>query len=443
MEHNGNKMEDRMNINNPFHNLSSGIPQGRPKWAYVFKIKHDFNLPNEIIDIIASFSNNATLSTLMRVSKSIYDIASKRLYQHLTITKKNAEGIFLGLPRSAYHSPHRSSNTQSRSTSKSTAALQLYWPDVPLDSENDEECGDDVDYVDASRKDHQDQPSVYLASKDSVRRKINLFRFVTTLKIDCRLPTRLMQDLFGWIGQQPSGHRTIFPNAKKLIITGEAIKQWADKRDRSHPFCRNRCPTSIEPDVLFLNLLKIIAFPDSICISFPKYEEKDFRRYMNSRSRSVQKALGRGTTLGAETGLTSSYDKMAKFAQNFVVDLFIPTLRKSCKITLHNHTRIRLPCEIRVRELRVFISRSARHSNVRALNHAGDIDKETCTKQLQRLADEILWAYDTSYTLVIICPSEPPTPAQWNKILHTAKKELYFKPDQRRVPLNRGEEWDR
>ncbi|WVW83785.1 hypothetical protein I302_105806 [Kwoniella bestiolae CBS 10118] len=172
----------------------------------------------------------------------------------------------------------------------------LLWPDVPLDSEEEDENHiHQVNLVEILIKDspasnklgislssHSDtkEPEkkyTFYPTLESHHRKAILLSHIKTLVISSTFSKALCQDINLWskrIGASPglTPTKTLLPKFEKLTISGEMVTQMMDYQDRHlgqpHPI---------------LDFLKTVGKPKHLCINLPVLTIDDRQNYISSR----------------------------------------------------------------------------------------------------------------------------------------------------------------
>ncbi|WVW83793.1 hypothetical protein I302_105814 [Kwoniella bestiolae CBS 10118] len=259
------------------------------------RIRPDIHIPNDIILRIALFCYSPTLLPLMRVSWTVYAITSPLLYRSIEIDDHNAPLVFTGLPLPAKVQGDQREEGKGSKKKEGTKKEKEVWPDVALISE------DEAEAPNTKIKKINSKKSNYIPDAKSEERKLDLFRYTTSLKMGCRPPTWLSKALIEYAQQQKSVDEgfVMFPNLERIIITGTAVKQWANRQDRlitaEHmkylikldlDHLEDLCKCKLVDDPFTL-LVKIIGRPKHLCITLPQYTQEDHRNFLEERCKAT------------------------------------------------------------------------------------------------------------------------------------------------------------
>ncbi|WVQ67781.1 uncharacterized protein L199_005986 [Kwoniella botswanensis] len=363
------------------------------------------HLPNEILSFIISFADQSTLGNLMGVRKTTYRLAAPTLYSHITITRQNADKLFVGLPRSTGCQRTRVPPMADGPTSSHVASrpIKLRWPDVRMESEDEEE-------IDQS---HTPTNKYAYPTVRSEKRKLALFKFTRIITLTTRMPTQLCQDLRGWARRECRKHkRRLFPKFETLIITGKCLKDCADWQDR------HLIPLEDIADDQFFGVLPMLGRIKNLCITSPTYDEDDYDDYILRRSRPDVELLS-----------NSSFKSMCTRRFKRIVNVVLPDLivhfnerltlsKKSPNITFHNIiSHKRPPCEM---DHTLFLAPYTPADRPTALHErCPRVNKMTRASQMRDLDDTIYWEYDFD-KMIIGVPDAEMEDIDWDKMFEKA-----------------------
>ncbi|WWC94070.1 hypothetical protein V866_000908 [Kwoniella sp. B9012] len=361
------------------------------------------HLPNEILSFIISFADQSTLGNLMSVCKNTYRLVAPTLYSHITITECNADKLFLGLPRSTKYRKIKvsSMNSLTSSNEEMNGPIKLLWPDVPMESEDEEEI---------AQPDTTSIPYAYPTSL-SEKRKLALFEFTRIITLTTRMPTQLCHDLRGWTRRESIKHKShLFPKFETLIITGKCLKDCANWYDRH----------LISPDDIvddqFFGVLPLSGRCKNLCITSPTYDEADYDDYILRRSKSDAHLL-----FSPAFKLMCS-ERFKKLVSSVTPDLIVnmtrwlTTLREPPKVTLHNIFSYALPlCEV---NHTLFLAPYSRTDQPKTLHErCPRVNKTTRTSQMQDLNDAIGFFGEYDFDKIIVgVPDAEMEDIDWDKI---------------------------
>ncbi|WWC89440.1 uncharacterized protein L201_004364 [Kwoniella dendrophila CBS 6074] len=386
-------------------------------------------LPNEIIDSIASYSGPSTLSTLMRVSFRTCHIAAKYLYREITITRKNVEKVFIGLPRSAHY--HRFCARQRNkvfaglNAAPEDLAIQLVWPEVPMDSEEEKEDTDSRDRMAVNER-------PYITTSKSRTRKINLFKYTIVLHIACRFPTQLCQDLIAQFSKEDPSRVRIFPKAKKVIIHSQTVKDWANRQDlgltddtRWSTYRREN------QDRPFFRLLGILAKPANCCVTLPLYTSMDRLKYFRIRTKYDNIPAYSNARTTRNIGLTNRFKHMiTKIAPEFInqIAYLLNPTESETTITIHNFTHGSLPYEYVPNKVFFWSFAIGVEQSTHHYNH---VTSDTRKSQLENLAVDTMMTMslhpegegEKRRNIEIVCEDGELDRINWKRIVRKAIKK--------------------
>jgi hypothetical protein len=191
----------------------------------------------KIVDHLGDTKQLGTLATIMRSSQSTYDTIAPVLYRDITITRKNARSLFLGLPTPpeqpkarkivskgiTWEELQRGSHVKEwkpkMRQEKETERAYLLWPNADLDSESDSDTETGLD-----------KPTSPYPSHASARRKRGLLKAVHHLRFD-EMPS---SNVGLWLEKLQRLHSLVptMPNLETVCVGPRAIWQITDWRNR-------------------------------------------------------------------------------------------------------------------------------------------------------------------------------------------------------------------
>ncbi|WWC89434.1 uncharacterized protein L201_004358 [Kwoniella dendrophila CBS 6074] len=282
------------------------------------KSANQLHIPDDIIRLIAILCDSATRVKLMSTSSSAYHVIAPILYKEIEINEKNVESLFLGFPGKSKARYNKSKNFEKRMMQdvylqiheiKSSSTRLPQWPDIALLSEDEYDLGipPQSSFPRTGARPRQLTISPfppYHPNRITTKRKHALFHHTLNLKINCRIPTRLCENLSDWILKRKKEMKrsdeslstALFPYVENLIITDVAVKQWADKLDRICPAANDRFLTISSSDTInaFTWLIKNMATPKNVCLTIPTLSGTDRDQYLKDRSAPFFSAGGDG-----------------------------------------------------------------------------------------------------------------------------------------------------
>lgn len=300
----------------------------------------------KIVDHLGDTKQLGTLAIIMRSSQSTYDTIAPVLYRDVTITRKNARTLFLGLPTPPEEPKKRrvvskgitweelqrgSQIKESRPKTrqeKEAERAYLLWPNADLDSEpeSDTETG-------------LDKPTSPYPSHASARRKRSLLKAVRhlrfeempTLEVDLCLETRFLP-------------ASTMPNLETVCIGPRAIWQLADWGDRhagrQHPMRK------------FLQCIKA----EHLCLQLPVIDRCLEQSYISTRMVPFDQHASRDPCIDQMAYLGRKLERMVQGAYD--AGIASPTIDHLAlynfkSFTIHNQTWT-LPRQMWATSCRIF-----------------------------------------------------------------------------------------
>ncbi|WWC61734.1 uncharacterized protein I303_104319 [Kwoniella dejecticola CBS 10117] len=220
-------------------------------------------MPSEIIVHIASYADDATRAVLLRTSRANYDLVGPILYERITISRENAAKLFMGLPRSDPRPAKKRADSPKDSTS--TQPLQLHWPYVSIESNDEYEMEGSPD-------------ATYNVSQNTFDRKLKLLKMVKHIIVASLPGHQACRDLDAWkryVGRNIS--RSIFPNATTICHQARAIWQFLDWSDRHVEFDWDH------PHPL-VQMLRDGSSKANVCLTCPDFKHINRQAYLKHRT---------------------------------------------------------------------------------------------------------------------------------------------------------------
>jgi hypothetical protein len=300
----------------------------------------------KIVDHLGDTKQLGTLAIIMRSSQATYDTIAPVLHRDVTITRKNARSLFLGLPTPPEQpkknrvvskgitweelqrgSQIKESKPKTRQEKEAERAYVL-WPDVELESEPESETETGLD-----------KPTSPYPSHASARRKRSLLKAVRHLRFEEMPPSDVGLCLETRLFSAP-----LMPNLETVCIGPRAIWQIAD--------WRNRHGGHLHPLRKFLHSLKA----EHICLQLPVIDQCLEQSYISTRMVPFNQHASRDSCLDQMGYLGGQLKHMVQpYERNILADETIDNLPmynfKSS--TIHNQTWA-LPRQMWARSCRIF-----------------------------------------------------------------------------------------
>ncbi|WWC70329.1 uncharacterized protein I206_104279 [Kwoniella pini CBS 10737] len=231
-------------------------------------------VPVEILQKIAQYADQPTLAVFMRVSNITYTIASRHLYRQLILTKNNVQKVFIGFPTPMGYRQHQVPGGFQEVRS-------IYFPGsvyTPVRSYGPFDSDDEEDSFYQETDPHLPSQTYY-PTRQTMQRKYLLLNLTRAITIGTKLPTNFCQNIDGWVSHLSPPTGVLLPRLERLIISSQAIKEWADWRDRN--LVMSAVAETQDPHFGFLVML---AAPQYMCIRLPTYTIDDWFAFYRSRT---------------------------------------------------------------------------------------------------------------------------------------------------------------